>query len=271
MPARRRGGGISPIDSASTAASSPREDWLICAQVEVRHSPGYNQILRGNLMSFAERSRRSGPAARARRRRRQFSCLSRPYAFYDEFTTTPTKMPTLAHMPSRSPPGKKRRGPPPPRCREENRPGGRPNDHRGRAELVQEFVAPRSDDAARRNRSGAHAEVVVGAPYQCLCCSLAFRGRGPPRVLDSCRPVRDSTSRVRSSRHRGAGVQIMICSLLLTTSSRTPKHETLKNTNHKYPCVDFAYRATSRRGQRSAKSSCGPGMGEHHAHHFIRV
>ena len=49
MPARRRGGGISPIDSASTAASSPREDWLICAQVEVRHSPGYKPDFEGKL------------------------------------------------------------------------------------------------------------------------------------------------------------------------------------------------------------------------------
>ena len=49
MPARRRGGGISPIDSASTAASSPREDWLICAQVEVRHSPGYEPDFGGKL------------------------------------------------------------------------------------------------------------------------------------------------------------------------------------------------------------------------------
>jgi hypothetical protein len=49
MPARRRGGGISPIDSASTAASSPREDWLICAQVEVRHSPGYKPDFEGPL------------------------------------------------------------------------------------------------------------------------------------------------------------------------------------------------------------------------------
>ena len=49
MPARRRGGGISPIDSASTPAPSPRKDWLICAQVEVRHSPGYKPDFEGPL------------------------------------------------------------------------------------------------------------------------------------------------------------------------------------------------------------------------------